>query len=120
MGVRLLYDLTALMSPFENVLIFHSDLVDTGVVAAAPGDPLWESWLSFLEKREYKKYDRSLFRTPKEQMPLTGCYRTMHLLDSKFSDRKVLFLQDGFYVQLNRLGSWYTALEKSKVDLWSL
>jgi len=121
MGVQLEYDLTALLIPFENVFAFHSHLVDTGIVGAAPNDPFWDTWLNFLENREYKKQlDRTRFRTPSDQMALTGAHRTMHVLDSKFSDRKVLFLYDGFYIKLNRMGSWYTALQRSSVDLWNL
>ena len=120
MGINLEYDITSLMIPFDNVGILHDGLFDSGILGAKAGDPWWKDWLNFLDNREYKNLDRKKFRTAVEQMPLTGSHTQMTFLDIRYSDRKVLFLEDGFYIRMRRMGSWYKALEKSKIDLWEI
>jgi hypothetical protein len=120
MGIRMQYDLSALLIPFDNALIFHDEVLDTGCFAAAPGDPMFQEWLDFLHHKRYKSFKRDLFDTPLKQMPITGCHYLMTLLDIKYSTRKVLILRDQFFVQLNQLRSWHGLLKKSKVDLWKI
>jgi hypothetical protein len=119
-GVRLQYDLSALLIPFDNLLFFHDQVLDTTCFGAAQGDPLFQEWLNFLHHKKYKSFDRKLFDTPSKQMPLTGCHYLMTLLDIKYYTRAVLILQDHFFVHYSHLNSWSHLLERSKVDLWEI
>lgn len=119
MGVNFLYDISALMIPFDNIGFFQYN-IDSSILGAKADDPLWGDWLRFLDNRDYKKFDKKIFNDVFSQMNITGCYTQMHLLDSRYSDRRVLMFQDGFYVKWNHLNSWYDALSKSKIDLWNL
>lgn len=120
MGVNIQYDISSLMIPFENIGVFHDGLIDSGILGARAKDPYWKDWLTFLDQREYKNFDKGLFDTPIHQMPITGCHFQMTLLDTHYSDRKVLILQDGFYIDCKRMGSWYGVLKMSKLDLWNI
>jgi hypothetical protein len=120
MGIDIKYDISSLMIPFENIGIFHDGLIDSGILGAKARDTYWKEWLEFLDHREYKNFDKTLFNNPSNQMPITGAHYQMALLDTKYSDRKVLILQDDFYIKCDRMGSWYEAIKKSKIDLWNL
>ncbi|NBP59042.1 hypothetical protein EBU71_21335, partial [bacterium] len=119
-GVNILYDITALIIPYQNIFIFYDGILDTGICGAPAKDLLIKRWLDFIHNREYKKMDRKMFKTPEQQMPLTGCHIMMTFLDIEFNDRKILFLQDGFYIKLKRMGSWQSAIWKSRIDMTRL
>lgn len=136
MGIDVIKDFSAIVQQYE--LVFYYELspacrqyieqcttwngnhIDIPIVGGQAGEPLFEKWLTNLENKGYKRYNKKYFSTAFNQVAFTATEYLTYLLDAFFSDRKVLFLTENSYFLRTHLSSWYFQMFTSSVDLWTI